>query len=169
MGRTLLLDNTFFPVKIISWQRAMILLLTGRAEVVLEYQDIEIHSVNFKINLPKILRLYTKHRSSRNVKFSRQNVFVRDNHTCQYCYQKFRQEVLTIDHVTPVSKGGQTTWENVVASCAGCNTKKGSKSVKEIGFKLLKEPRRPNWSAKMYLRLKDGDPPEWFEWFPSSA
>lgn len=159
MGRTLLLDNTFFPVKIISWQRAMVLLLTGRAEAVLEYQDIEIRSVNFSINLPKILRLYTKHRSSKNVRFSRHNVFARDNYTCQYCYEKFRPDALTIDHVTPVSKGGKNIWENVVASCASCNTKKGSKSVKESGFRLLKEPSRPNWSPKMYLRLRENDPP----------
>ena len=69
--RTLLLDSTFFPVKIISWQKAMILLLTGRAEVVDEYDDFKIRSVTDSYNLPKILRLYNKHLSSKSVKFSR--------------------------------------------------------------------------------------------------
>lgn len=147
----------------------MILLMTGRAEVVLEYTDVQVRSVNFCIKLPKILRLYTRHKSSRNVKFSRTNVFLRDNNTCQYCYKQFKQDILTIDHVIPVSKGGKTTWENVVASCSGCNTKKGCKTVKETGFTLLNQPSQPKWSAKMYLRIKENDPPEWSEWFPSSA
>ncbi|MGB0454151.1 MAG: HNH endonuclease [Bacteriovoracaceae bacterium] len=161
------MDNTFFPVKIVSWQKAIVLLLTGRAEVVVEYEDKTIRSVNFDINLPKILRLNSRHRAGKKIKFNRTNVFLRDEHRCQYCHNIFRYDELTIDHVLPVSRGGPTTWQNVVASCARCNTKKGAKTPREAGMKLYKEPKEPNWSPHIYLRIKTNDPPEWTQWFQS--
>lgn len=164
--RTLLLDSTFFPVRIISWQKAMILLLTGRAEVVTEYDDKLIRSTTKSFTLPKILRLYNRHHSNRLVKFTRLNVYLRDDYTCQYCVKKFHFSELTFDHVKPVSKGGQTSWNNIVTCCKKCNTKKGAKSIKETGFKLLKTPEKPKWSATMCLRIKENDPIEWFHWLP---
>lgn len=165
--RTLLLDSTFFPVRIVSWQKAMILLLTGRAEVVTEYDDKLIRSTSKSFSLPKILRLYNKHRTRRQVKFNRQNIYLRDNYTCQYCYKKFKFLELTFDHVHPVSKGGRTDWENIVTCCKGCNTKKGAKLLKETGLKLLNQPKVPNWSASMCLRISENDPDEWFHWLPT--
>ena len=165
--RTLLLDSTFFPVRIISWQKAMILLLTGRAEVVTEYDDKLIRSTSKSFSLPKILRLYNKHHKRRQVKFSRINVFLRDNYTCQYCYKHFKFSELTFDHVHPISKGGETSWKNIVTCCKKCNSQKGSKLLKETSFKLLNPPKVPIWSASMCLRIKENDPIEWFHWMPS--
>lgn len=164
--RTLLLDSTYFPVKIISWQRAMILLLTGRAEMILEYENMAIRTVNQSFSLPKILRLNSRHLSQKTPRFSRFNIFLRDRFTCQYCYQSFHARSLTLDHILPLSRGGPTTWENIVAACAECNTRKGSQTPREAGMQLLKEPRPPKWSPTLCLRIKEDDPEEWFQWLP---
>lgn len=166
--RTLLLDCNYFPVKIISWQKAMILYLTERAEVVDEYNDIPIRTVSKTFRLPKILRLYQSHKLSRTVKFSRMNIFYRDHFACQYCAIKLPVNELTFDHIVPVSQGGNTTWENVVTCCKACNTEKGSKTLKESGLKLLKQPKKPHWCPEMCLRLKQDDPLEWWDFFPQT-
>jgi 5-methylcytosine-specific restriction endonuclease McrA len=164
--RTLVLDSTYFPVKIISWQRAIVLVLTGRAEVVLEDQDQVIRSVNHHFKFPKILRLFNRHLQSRGPKFSRQNIFLRDDYTCQYCAQNLPASKLTLDHVKPLSRGGPMTWENIVTSCAPCNGRKGNRTPEEARMALLKVPRPPRWSPLICLRLKETDPQEWFDWFP---
>lgn len=166
--RTLLLDNTYFPVKIVGWQKAMILLLTGRAEVVLDYQNRSIRSVDNVFALPMILKLNRRHQSSKNVRFSRMNVFLRDKCRCQYCAVGLPVKELTFDHIIPQSKGGATNWENIVTCCQSCNTKKGARTPKEAGMRLLKAPRRPNWSANLCLKLKEGDPEEWYDWIPGN-
>jgi 5-methylcytosine-specific restriction endonuclease McrA len=165
--RTLLLDSTFFPVRVISWQKAIILLVTGRAEVVDEYEDKQIRSVSQSFTLPRILRLYNKHKSKRNVKFCRTNVYFRDLHKCQYCCQQFKASDLTFDHVVPQSKGGATSWENVVTCCVACNTTKAAKTPREAGMKLMKKPVMPDWSPQLCLKLKTNDPMEWTLWFPN--
>jgi 5-methylcytosine-specific restriction endonuclease McrA len=164
--RTLLLDCNYFPVKIISWQKAMILLLSQRAEVIDEYQDKLIRSVSASYKLPKVLRLYQRHQLSLNVKFTRMNVFFRDSFQCQYCSIKLPVADLTFDHVVPVSKKGQTDWENVVTCCRPCNFRKGSKMLKASGLILLRIPKKPRWSPELCLRLSDDDPIEWWDFFP---
>jgi len=168
MMRTLLLDSNYFPVKIINWQKAMILLFSGRAEVVDEYSDRNIRTVKTSYKLPKILRLFRNHHQNFDVKFTRMNVFYRDEFQCQYCSIQLPMGELTFDHVVPVSLGGKTTWENVVTCCKACNSKKGPKTLKEAKMKLLKRPRKPNWSIELCLRLKDDDPIEWWDFFPKS-
>lgn len=146
----------------------MILLLTGRAELVEEYEDKTIRSVNQSYNLPRILRLFNKHKSSKNVRFTRQNVFWRDSHICQYCGCKFSSSDLTFDHVIPSSKGGLTNWENIVSACHPCNTKKGSSTPEQAGMRLIKKPKEPKWTPEICLRLKEDDPLEWHQWLPGS-
>ena len=164
--RTLLLDNTFFPVEVITWQKAIVLLFTGRAEIVDEYEDNHIQTGHVLIPRPKILRLFNRHKTSRTVKFTRINVFLRDNYTCQYCQTKLPHKDLTFDHVIAQSKGGPTSWENIVTCCRGCNTKKGNKDLKDTNLKLLKEPKEPNWHPSLCLKLKKSDPKEWTDWIP---
>ncbi|MBC99542.1 MAG: HNH endonuclease [Halobacteriovoraceae bacterium] len=163
--RTLVLDSTYFPVRIVSWQRAMILFLSGRAEMVTEYSDRKIQGVSQSFTLPKILRLHARHKSDRKVRFSRHNVFWRDAFQCQYCKKKELPSKLTLDHVLPQSRGGKTTWENIVSCCSPCNTKKANRLPHEAGMKLLKRPKIPKWSPQLYLRLKNDDPEEWNQWF----
>jgi 5-methylcytosine-specific restriction endonuclease McrA len=147
----------------------MILFLTGRAELVDQYHDRKIRTVSTSYPLPKILRLFQNHRLCFNVKFTRMNVFYRDNYQCQYCSIKLPIGELTFDHVVPVSQGGPTNWENVVTCCKSCNFKKGAKSLNEAKMKLLTRPKRPSWSAELCLRLKDDDPIEWWDFFPTKS
>ena len=163
--RTLVLDSTYFPVRIVNWQKAMILLFTGRAEMVTDYPDRKIMGVSNSFSLPKILRLYNRHKSDKKVRFSRHNVFWRDSFQCQYCSKRYKASTLTIDHVLPQSRGGKTTWENVVSACSPCNTKKGNKLPHEANMKLLVKPSESKWSPQVCLRLKKDDPQEWYQWF----
>jgi len=144
----------------------MILYLTGRAEVVDEYDNQLIRTVSTSYKLPKILRLFQNHKITLNVKFTRMNVFFRDQFQCQYCSIKLPVHELTFDHVIPVSQNGPTTWENVVTCCKECNGKKGSKSLKASGLVLKKIPKKPRWSPELCLRLSDDDPSEWWNFFP---
>jgi 5-methylcytosine-specific restriction endonuclease McrA len=164
--RTLLLDCNYFPVKIISWQKAMVLFLSNRAELVDAYDDKLIRTVSKSFKLPKVLRLFQPHKLCRNVKFTRMNVFYRDNFQCQYCSIKLPANELTFDHVTPVSQNGKTNWDNVVTCCRDCNTKKGSKTLLDANMRLLKVPKKPRWSPELCLRLLDNDPIEWWDFFP---
>lgn len=165
--RTLLLDCNYFPVKIISWQKAMILYLSERAEVVDHYEDKLIRTVSLSFKLPKVLRLFQTHKLSQTVKFTRMNVFYRDQFQCQYCSMKLSAGELTFDHVIPVSQNGGTNWENVVTCCKPCNTAKGSKTLQQAGMKLLKRPKKPRWSPELCLRLLEDDPVEWWNFFPT--
>src|SRR5690554_2509484 len=130
--KALVLDSTYFPVQIIDWKKAMILFFTQRAEVVDFHEDIEIRSTSASFKLPKVLRLFQKVNQAAGfksgVKFNRGNVFYRDKFTCQYCLQKFKEVELTLDHVMPKSRGGKTSWDNIVTSCHPCNNKKADKT-----------------------------------------
>ena len=163
--RTLLLDSSYYPVEVINWKRAMILMISGRAETIIDYNSISINSTHISFKLPKILRLFNIHQSKKTVKFSRFNILYRDNFQCQYCTKQFHHKDLTLDHIIPTSRGGRNTWDNVVAACSKCNSKKGSKSVSEAGMKLMKKPKRPGWSPQIVLKLKNDDPTEWWDWF----
>jgi 5-methylcytosine-specific restriction endonuclease McrA len=166
--RTLLLDSSYFPVRVINWQKAMILLISGRAEVVDEYSNIKIRSVTQSFQLPKVLRLFGMHQGSKMVRFSRYNVFWRDQLTCQYCGHQDHSTNLTFDHVIPVSRGGPTNWSNVVTCCKPCNMKKANRTPEEASIRLLKKPQRPKWTPHLCLKLKDNDPDDWLHWFPKN-
>jgi 5-methylcytosine-specific restriction endonuclease McrA len=161
MESTLLLNASFEPLKIISWQRAITLLFAGKVEVIEEYSK-EIHSVTFSVKLPSILRLlkYVKVRKSRIVKFSRANIYARDKYTCQYCNTLFRSEELTFDHVIPVSRGGTKSWENIVTACIDCNRKKGGRTAEEAGMRLVQNPSEPRWVPSLSLTLVFKNAPE---------
>jgi len=161
MESTLLLNASFEPLKIISWQRAITLLFAGKVEVIEEYSK-EIHSVTFSVKLPSILRLlkYVKVKKSRIVKFSRANIYARDKYTCQYCNTGFRSEELTFDHVIPVSRGGTKSWENIVTACIECNRRKGGLTPPEAGMKLVQKPVEPSWVPSLSLTLVFKNAPE---------
>lgn len=154
MEKTLLLNITYEPLQVISWQKAITLLTLGKVEVVEEY-DREVHSVSFSIKLPAVVRLlrFVKWRE-KPATLSRRNIYVRDDGKCQYCGEALTQQEITYDHVVPKSQGGQTTWHNVVACCVRCNGKKGGRTPKQAGMKLLNRPQRPQWN--MTLRVTIG-------------
>ena len=161
MEATLLLNASYEPLKVISWQRAITLLFAGKVEVIEEYSR-EVHSVTFSIKLPSILRLlkYVKVRKSKIVKFSRANIYARDNYTCQYCNTQFRSEELTFDHVIPVSRGGTKSWENIVTACIDCNRRKGGQTPHEAGMRLVRKPAEPEWVPSLNLTIVFKNAPE---------
>jgi len=144
MAQVLLLNATYEPLRVITWQRAICLLTLGKVEVV-EETDREIRSVSFVIRLPSVVRLLRLIRPRRReVKFSRQNIYLRDNFRCQYCGVRVSSQELNLDHVIPRSLGGQTTWENIVTCCVPCNARKGGSTPEAVGMRPISRPVRPN-------------------------
>ncbi len=145
MEQILVLNSTYEPLQVISWQRAVRMLFQEKVEVVEEY-DREIRSVSLSIRLPSVLRLLRYVRVKRHhnqVRFTRANIYARDHHRCQYCGQRSPTSQLTYDHVIPVARGGNKSWENIVACCIKCNRKKGNRTPEEAGLKPLRAPKAP--------------------------
>ncbi len=116
--------------------------------------DLRIRSARFDIRVPEVIVLSAfNKRFHSEVKFSRRNIFERDHHTCQYCGKKFDRSDLTLDHVIPRSRGGKTTWENIVLACLKCNIRKGNRLLDEANLKLLKQPIKPKWATRMGIKL----------------
>lgn len=156
----LVLNRSFFPIHVTTVKRAFCMLVSGIARVVdREYRTFDFHSwtevseavhgetiglVDRIIRIPRVIILTAYDRvPRRTVKFSRLNVLLRDNHTCQYCAEKLPRAKLNLDHVIPRSRGGTTTWENIVTSCHECNRRKGGRMPREAGIKLIRRPFRP--------------------------
>jgi 5-methylcytosine-specific restriction endonuclease McrA len=155
MEHTLVLNATYEPLRIVSWQKAMTLLFQGKVEVIAVY-DREIRGVTVRVKLPSVLRLLRHVRMKRpfaNIPFSRTNVYARDQHHCQYCGHRFSPAHLTFDHVIPVARGGHKGWDNIVTCCIPCNRKKGDRTPDQAGFRLLRKPRRPEVLPHLTLSL----------------
>lgn len=155
MERTLLLNATFEPLNIISWQRAITLLTQGKVEVIDSY-DRDIRGVSITFRLPSILRLLKLikvRRASREVRFSRANIYQRDKYACQYCGVNYSPEGLTFDHVIPQVQNGEATWENIVTACLVCNNKKGGRTPREANMRLIRPPAKPKWMPVVTLRF----------------
>lgn len=153
MEQTLVLNATYEPLGVVSWQRAVTLLYQGKVEVVATYERL-IRGVRDHIALPSILRLLRHVRLKRvfaEVPFSRTNVYARDENRCQYCGHTFEPQSLTFDHVVPVARGGLKTWDNIVTCCVGCNRRKGDRLPDEAGMKLVRRPKRPDLPRALAL------------------
>jgi 5-methylcytosine-specific restriction endonuclease McrA len=160
--QTLVLDQGYQPQRIVPWQRAVCLLYVGKAEVLEDYGE-HVNSVSFSMPMPAVVRMVrSTHRRRSDVRFSRTHVLMRDGHRCQYCGVHTRADELTYDHVLPRSRGGPTSWENIVAACRPCNAVKGSRTPKEAGMKLLKAPRKPAWLPPLRaVALSQSMPDAW--------
>jgi 5-methylcytosine-specific restriction endonuclease McrA len=153
MESTLLLSQSYEPIKVISWQRAISLMFLGKAEVVEEY-DNNVRTVSLVFKVPAVVRLLRAFRRfSRPVKFSRANIYARDAHKCQYCGRKASVADLTYDHVVPKSQGGAMLWTSIVSCCFQCNRKKGGRTPKEASMSLLAAPARPQWVTAVSIRM----------------
>jgi 5-methylcytosine-specific restriction endonuclease McrA len=126
-----------------------------------------IQAVNFRLQAPRVIRLLEFDRSPRQtLRFNRRNLFARDGHNCQYCGKNFPTQQLSLDHVVPRSRGGKTTWENVVSACVDCNTRKGSRTPTEARMKLIRRPVKPKYSPILAMKLGN---PEYASWRPFLA
>ena len=130
---------SYYPLSIWCWQDAIKAVFLDRVNIVSEY-DKTVRSPSFEIRLPSVISLKTYVKPSRHPAFTRFNVFLRDRFTCQYCGTR---EDLTFDHVIPRSKGGQTTWNNVVAACAPCNLRKGDRLPNHVEMWPRQSPFAP--------------------------
>lgn len=131
---------SYYPLSVWSWQDAIKAVFLDRVNIVSEY-EVEVRSTSFSMRLPSVVSLKTFVKPSRNPAFTRFNVFLRDRFQCQYCGSK---DDLTFDHLIPRSKGGTTTWENVLTACSPCNLRKGSKTYQEAQMHPHQFPFRPN-------------------------
>ena len=126
-----------------SWQDAIKSVFLERVSVV-ECYDRKVHSPSKAFNLPSVIALKDYVVTQRKPAFTRFNVFLRDNFTCQYCHNNYSANELTFDHLIPRCLSGKTSWNNVVSACTHCNLKKGRKLLKFTDMKLLKKPIMPS-------------------------
>lgn len=156
MERVILLNNDYNFLGIITWKRAVNLVVSGRVEVLKATNRIITNaSKTFEMYVPEIVRL--KHLTQRvyraKVPYSKKNVITRDQSICQYCGERIEGDI-TIDHVIPASKGGRSSFENCVASCKKCNNKKGDKFTHECGMHPKRTPYRPTVIDFISLKMK---------------
>jgi 5-methylcytosine-specific restriction endonuclease McrA len=177
----LVLNRLYQPIHVTTVRRAFTLLYQGSAKALdREFQTFDFESwaalaaelsdrdvvatVARAIKVPRVIILQVYERLPRvEVRFSRQNVYLRDRSTCQYCGRRLPRSELNLDHVIPRARGGRTTWENVVCSCVECNLAKGCRTPQEAGLRLLRRPARPRWSP--FERGEGGGLPH-EEWRP---
>jgi 5-methylcytosine-specific restriction endonuclease McrA len=140
-GVVLVLNQNYEPLNVCNIPRAFRLLFGAKAEVI-EYNHAEIRTVRHVYKAPSVIRLQHQIRRPRpRVKLTRREIFARDRHTCQYCGRTAND--LTLDHVLPRHRGGQHTWENLVAACKPCNHRKGGRTPEEARLRLVRPPFEP--------------------------
>lgn len=172
-AQTLVLDVSYKPLDLVGWERAFTLLFEGKVEIVEEYDDKEIRTVSLTIPVPSIIRFLRKAGGTkRAVKFSRENIYARDQEKCCYCGLHIPRHKITYDHVLPRSMGGKTVWENIVTCCERCNSVKGARTPGQAGMKLRKIPVKPKFiSGQPTFRLtyKKSMPTSWTAYLTDAA
>jgi 5-methylcytosine-specific restriction endonuclease McrA len=133
---------SYFPLSLWPWQESVKAVFLGRVNVLAEYDRV-VHSPSHVMKLPSVISLKEYVAPARRPAFTRFNVFLRDRFACQYCSHRFAPEDLTFDHVVPRSRGGHTTWENVVTACSACNLRKGNRLPHVAKMHPHKKPIRP--------------------------
>jgi len=175
----LVLNRFYMAVRVINVRRAVGLLFRELAEVIHleegQYANYDFESwreisalkaafkephedwiqgVNFQLQVPRVIRLLFFDRVPRQtLRFNRRNVFARDGNQCQYCGRHFPTSELSLDHVVPRSRGGETCWENIVCACVSCNVKKGGRTPQEAHLKLVRPPVKPKRSPLLAIKL----------------
>jgi len=137
----LVLNASYEPINVCAARRALVLVLKGVASPE-EYSPLLMRSARTAHRLPSVIRLLEYRRIPHQARaLSRKNILMRDRYTCQYCLRTLPASELTLDHVIPRSRNGETVWENLVACCHKCNNRKGSRTPDEAGMKLARQPR----------------------------
>ncbi len=140
-GRVLVLNASYEPINVCTERRAVVMIFKGVARME-EHNGHELHSARITMHAPSVIRLTEyRHIPHERRSLSRKNILLRDQFTCQYCGKVFQPADLTLDHIIPRSRGGNSTWDNLVACCKKCNHRKGSHAPADAGMTLLKKPR----------------------------
>ncbi len=165
---TLVLNASYEPMGLVTWQRAITLFCEGKVEVVEEYEDREIRSVTLTFKVPSVIRFLKWVRNRKKaVKFSRENIYIRDGGKCQYCLHAVKRSEYTYDHVLPRRLGGQTTWTNVCVACVACNQKKGGRTPEQAKMLLRTQPVKPTKlpdQLSLTFFYRKGMPSSWKQW-----
>jgi 5-methylcytosine-specific restriction endonuclease McrA len=172
METTLVLDIGYQPISCTTWQTAIVWVLDKAVDVIDEYPDRYIRTVNWQVKMPSVVRLLRPVARRHAVKFSRQNVYTRDRGRCQYCGLRIGRDNWTYDHVVPRAQGGRTSWENVVVACVTCNQRKGGRTPLQARMKLATTPVRPRSLPDMDglgLRYHPGMPAAWKDYLRSAV
>jgi len=137
----LVLNASYEPINICAARRALVLILKGVASAE-EVAPSSVHSARRTLPVPSVIRLLEYRRIPHQTRaLSRKNILMRDRYTCQYCHKSLPSGEMTLDHVVPRSRAGETTWENLVACCHPCNNRKGNRTPDEAGMRLARLPR----------------------------
>jgi len=174
----LVLNRLFQAIQVTSVRKAFCLLYKGHVKVVepdyttyswenwcdipVQPQDEVIQTPRASIKVPRvILLLHYDSLPPQEVRFTRKNIYMRDKSRCQYCGSKPSLKELNLDHVIPLSRGGRSTWENIVCCCVECNGRKGNRLPAEAGMQLKKEPKKPRWHPLVKLSFSSGRYESW--------
>jgi len=158
-------DGRFANYDFLGWREASEL----RADSKQPDED-WIRAVNFEIQVPRVIRLLDYDRlPNRALRLNRHTIFARDGHCCQYCGRRLPASQLSLAHVLPRSRGGGTTWDNVVCACIMCNVKKGGRTPQEAHMKLQRKPTRPKRSPLLTLKLHNPKYESWKTWLENAA
>jgi 5-methylcytosine-specific restriction endonuclease McrA len=133
---------SYYPLSLWNWQDTVKAVFLDRVNILAHYDQL-VRSPTFEMRLPSVISLKQYVPAARRPAFTRFNVFLRDSFTCQYCGDLFSTQELTFDHVIPRSRGGRTSWDNVVTACGPCNLFKGNRMPRDIGMLPLEPPRQP--------------------------
>jgi 5-methylcytosine-specific restriction endonuclease McrA len=164
--RTLVLNAGYEPLAVVSFRRAIVLVMNNKATVLRADAEHPVTATWGFFDRPSVIVLsrYVRVPYARRVPLTRRGVLRRDNHQCAYCGKSAN----TIDHVQPKSRGGQDTWENLVACCFKCNNVKSDRTPAEVGWRLRVNPRMPSGPSWFALGL-DGAVDEWSEYLTAAA
>ncbi|MAM98967.1 MAG: HNH endonuclease [Candidatus Marinimicrobia bacterium] len=152
--KVLVLNQSYEPLMVINAKRAIVLIIKEKVKMLEKYSE-NIRSVQNSFDLPSVIRLnFYVHLKYKDIVLNRRNILKRDDYRCQYCAKQATP--LTIDHIVPKNKGGKDSWENLVAACSKCNTRKGDTLLKHMDMKLLKKPRKPSklFQLQTYVNKK---------------
>lgn len=159
--KALMLNSSYEPLKIVNWQKALILWFQDKVEI-LAHHNMHVRSIRQSFALPSVIRLkkFVRSHETHKIRFSRENIYIRDNYVCMYCRDKFPAKDLTLDHVLPVSQGGRKDWSNIVTACRCCNQKKGSRTPDQADMPLLRKPEEPRWLPSVKFEVNEKNAPK---------
>ena len=152
--KVLVLNQSYEPLMVINAKRAIVLIIKDKVKMLEKYSE-NIRSVQNSFDLHSVIGLnFYVHIKYKDIVLNRRNILKRDDYRCQYCAKQATP--LTIDHIVPKNKGGKDSWENLVAACSKCNTRKGDTLLKHMDMKLLKKPRKPSklFQLQTYVNKK---------------
>ena len=152
---------SYLPLSTINWQEAIRYMVLDKADVLLFHENWVVHSARWETQVPSVIMLREYMKTKSAVRFSRGNVYLRDNGECQYCGKEVDRKESTLDRVHPISKGGKTTWENTVTACGPCNADKADKTH---SHKPKIKPYKPDYYELVNKRKKEGFKVRFKEW-----